>query len=258
MRARGQIMDLAGNAQLRRQVDMLQKYLSTVLEHSEIEVQDHQISERIWNKEKSQLQEQIRILQGKSGNVADNAVSPQASGGDEFKASNSELEESIIRLTKERDELRESVKTLRSQLNTVAIDGLNDRKNNYDEAPSDKNSNNTAGTSASNTNGVSVTTDEEEDTEGNIDNINRSESKVTEKRVLARIIDENTELNNRIDIYDKQLEDAKVAVLKAASVIQKLNKDIDHERKQKEAYKTTCEELKQKLKERLDQLKNKK
>ena len=44
---------------------MLQKYLSTVLEHSEIEVQDHQISERIWNKEKSQLQEQIRILQGK-------------------------------------------------------------------------------------------------------------------------------------------------------------------------------------------------
>ena len=251
-------MDLAENAQLRRQVDMLQKYLSTVLEHSEIEVQDHQISERIWNKEKSQLQEQIRILQGKSGNVADNAVSPQASGGDEFKASNSELEEPIIRLTKERDELRESVKTLRSQLNTVAIDGLNDRKNNYDEAPSDKNSNNPAGTSASNTNGVSVTTDEEEDTEGNIDNINRSESKVTEKRVLARIIDENTELNNRIDIYDKQLEDAKVAVLKAASVIQKLNKDIDHERKQKEAYKTTCEELKQKLKERLDQLKNKK
>ena len=64
--------------------------------------------------------------------------------------------------------------------------------------------------------------------------------------------DENTELNNKIDIYDKQLEDAKVAVLKAASVIQKLNKDIDHERKQKEAYKTTCEELKQKLKERLD------
>ena len=225
-------MDLAENAQLRRQVDMLQKYLSTVLEHSEIEVQDHQISERIWNKEKSQLQEQIRILQGKSGNVADNAVSPQASGGDEFKASNSELEESIIRLTKERDELRESVKTLRSQLNTVAIDGLNDRKNNYDEAPSDQNSNNTAGTSASNTNGVSVTTDEEEDTEGNIDNINRSESKVTEKRVLARIIDENTELNNRIDIYDKQLEDAKVAVLKA-SMIQKLNKDIDHERKRK-------------------------
>ena len=251
-------MDLAENAQLRRQVDMLQKYLSTVLEHSEIEVQDHQISERIWNKEKSQLQEQIRILQGKSGNVADNAVSPQASGGDEFKASNSELEESIIRLTKERDELRESVKTLRSQLNTVAIDGLNDRKNNYDEAPSDQNSNNTAGTSASNTNGVSVTTDEEEDTEGNIDNINRSESKVTEERVLARIIDENTELNNRIDIYDKQLEDAKVAVLKAASVIQKLNKDIDHERKQKEAYKTTCEELKQKLKARLEQLKNKK
>ena len=93
-------MDLAENAELRRQVDMLQKYLSTVLEHSEIEVQDHQISERIWNKEKSQLQEQIRILQGKSGNVADNAVSPQASDSDDFKASNSELEESINSLTK--------------------------------------------------------------------------------------------------------------------------------------------------------------
>ena len=143
-------------------------------------------------------------------------------------------------------------------MNTAAIDGLNDRKNNYDEAPSDQNSNDTPGTSANNTNGNSVATDEEEDTESNIDNINRSESKVTEERVLARIIDENTELNNRIDIYDKQLEDAKVAVLKAASVIQKLNKDIDHERKQKEAYKTTCEELKQKLKARLDQLKNKK
>ena len=62
----------------------------------------------------------------------------KASDDDDFKASNSELEESIIRLTKERDELRESVKTLRSQLNTVAIDGLNDRKNNYDEAPSDQ------------------------------------------------------------------------------------------------------------------------
>ena len=58
-------MDLAENGWLRRQVDMLQKYLSTVLEYSEIEVQDHQISERIWNKEKSQLQEQIRILQSK-------------------------------------------------------------------------------------------------------------------------------------------------------------------------------------------------
>ena len=93
-------MDLAGNAQLRRQVDMLQKYLSTVLEYSEIEVQDHQISERIWNKEKSQLQEQIRILQGKDGNTADNALARKASVDDDFKASRSELEESIIRLTK--------------------------------------------------------------------------------------------------------------------------------------------------------------
>ena len=138
-------MDLAENAQLRRQVDMLQKYLSTVLEHSEIEVQDHQISERIWNKEKSQLQEQIRILQGKGGNTADNALARKASVDDDFKASRSELEESIIRLTKERDELRENVKTLTSQLNTAAIDGLNDRKNNYDEAPSDQNSNDAAG-----------------------------------------------------------------------------------------------------------------
>ena len=51
---------------------------------------------------------------------------------------------------------------------------------------------------------------------------------------MQRIIDENTELNNKIELYDKQLEDAKIAVLKAAAVIKELNKDIDHERKQKE------------------------
>ena len=42
--------------------------------------------------------------------------------------------------------------------------------------------------SANKTNDESVATDKEEDTESNIDNINRSESKVTEERVLARII----------------------------------------------------------------------
>ena len=140
-------------------------------------------------------------------------------------------------------------------MNTAAIDGLNDHKNNYDEAQSDPNS--MIGTSANKTNGNSVATDEEEDTESNIDNANRSESKVTEERVLARIANENTELNNRIDIYDKQLEDAKVAVLKAASVIQKLTKILITKESRK-AYKTTCEELKQKLKARLEQLKNKK
>lgn len=250
-------MDLAENAQLRRQVDMLQKYLSTVLEHSEIEVQDHQISERIWNKEKSQLQEQIRILQASGVNTA-NTVANQSSDDDNFELSRSELEESIIRLTKERDELRENVKSLTSQLTTAAIDGLNDRKNNFDKTPSDQNFSDAAKSSIIGGNDEPTADRKEVDVEESEGNVNRPESSVTDERVLARIIDENTELNNKIDIYDKQLEDAKIAVLKAASVIQKLNKDIDHERKQKEAYKNTCEELKQKLKERLDELKNKK
>ena len=37
------------------------------------------------------------------------------------------------------------------------------------------------------------------------------------------------------------------SVLKAAAVIKELNKDIDHERQQKEEYKSTCEELQMKL-----------
>ena len=65
---------------------------------------------------------------------------------------------------------------------------------------------------------------------------------------MQRIIDENTELHNKIELYDKQLEDAKIAVLKAAAVIKELNKDIDHERKQKEEYKRACEDLKLKFK----------
>ena len=43
------------NAELKRQVTTLQKYLMQVVEHSEMEVQDHEINERIWRKEKMQL-----------------------------------------------------------------------------------------------------------------------------------------------------------------------------------------------------------
>ena len=50
------------NAELKRQVTTLQKYLMQVVEHSEMEVQDHEINERIWRKEKMQLKAQIKIL----------------------------------------------------------------------------------------------------------------------------------------------------------------------------------------------------
>ena len=43
---------LATNKQLRKQVETLQKYLVQVVEHSDIEVRDHEICERIWKKEK--------------------------------------------------------------------------------------------------------------------------------------------------------------------------------------------------------------
>ena len=49
------------NAELKRQVTTLQKYLMQVVEHSEMEVQDHEINERIWRKEKMQLKAQIKI-----------------------------------------------------------------------------------------------------------------------------------------------------------------------------------------------------
>ena len=48
-------------AELKRQVTTLQKYLMQVVEHSEMEVQDHEINERIWRKEKMQLKAQIKI-----------------------------------------------------------------------------------------------------------------------------------------------------------------------------------------------------
>ena len=157
--------------------------------------------------------------------------------------SHSELESSIINLTSERDSLKETVHMLSAKL------GIE---------PNVINNNNNTSNKKAWYNIWSNEEDRKRSPNGN-DEQNKND-KVDQKKeidvdqnnnkdeiIMQRIIDENTELNNKIELYDKQLEDAKIAVLKAAAVIKELNKDIDHERQQKEEYKSTCEELQMKV-----------
>ena len=101
-------------AELKRQVTTLQKYLMQVVEHSEMEVQDHEINERIWRKEKMQLKAQIKILKN-GGTIEDmddddgNLLENFDVNNSSMAVSHSELESSIINLTSERDSLKETV-----------------------------------------------------------------------------------------------------------------------------------------------------
>ena len=236
------------NAELKRQVTTLQKYLMQVVEHSEMEVQDHEINERIWRKEKMQLKAQIKILKN-GGTIEDmddddgNLLENFDVNNSSMAVSHSELESSIINLTSERDSLKETVHMLSAKL------GIE---------PNVINNNNNTSNKKAWYNIWSNEEDRKRSLNGN-DEQNKND-KVDQKKeidvdqnnnkdeiIMQRIIDENTELNNKIELYDKQLEDAKIAVLKAAAVIKELNKDIDHERQQKEEYKSTCEELQMKL-----------
>ena len=109
------------NAELKRQVTTLQKYLMQVVEHSEMEVQDHEINERIWRKEKMQLKAQIKILKN-GGTIEDmddddgNLLENFDVNNSSMAVSHSELESSIINLTSERDSLKETVHMLSAKL----------------------------------------------------------------------------------------------------------------------------------------------
>ena len=116
-------------AELKRQVTTLQKYLMQVVEHSEMEVQDHEINERIWRKEKMQLKAQIKILKN-GGTIEDmddddgNLLENFDVNNSSMAVSHSELESSIINLTSERDSLKETVHMLSAKL---GIEPFNDQ-----------------------------------------------------------------------------------------------------------------------------------
>ena len=241
---------LATNKQLRKQVETLQKYLVQVVEHSDIEVRDHEICERIWKKEKQQLKLQIQILKqgGKIENTNLGNVSTVDNGtiiNNSKEISYGELETSVIHLTNERDHLKDKVNALSAKLGIQPNYNEKNSSNSNDIVneiiPQDANNNYS--------NGIKLDQKKETPREpDNSSNRNKNDKNVNDEIIMQRIIDENTELHNKIELYDKQLEDAKIAVLKAAAVIKELNKDIDHERKQKEEYKTAFEELELKLK----------
>ena len=171
----------------------LKNHLREVLKYADKELQAHKEKELEWREEKHALFAQLKLSQANSSSRAQSSDTEELQ--EEWRqASRSELESSVISLTKERDMLRAGI-------------SLQQTPGAHAEPEEDEESLNQ-------TNSSSITPSP-----------HREQDKMEDAKIIDRLIDENMTLQATIEHYEEELADAKQAVERAANYISKLKNE---------------------------------
>jgi|EP00945_MAST-04E_sp_MAST-4E-sp1_P001879 chromosome segregation ATPase len=203
-------------------VHKLKDHLREVLKGAEFEFREHRNKEIAWEKEKNELEQELQGLK-----ISSRAEKVDGNSDEWKKATRSELESSVVSLTRERDLMRQKLTNLGFSVDVLLRDG----------GPEGK--------SAASPEG-GVKRKEEKDEGGVVEETADASAGVGDGKVLVdtskldkdtqimdRLLEENGHLQMRIDSFESELEDAKISVKRAAKVISELSEDVEKERRAK-------------------------
>lgn len=227
-------MNVASPANSYVVVQRLKDHLREVLKGAEYEYREHRAKEKAWESEKKELEEELHVLKAATSTVVETGVT------DEWKtATRSELESSLVSVTKERDLFKSKLVELGFSIQKLLQgNGLSLEKNPAAE--------------------LVVKQKEEKGEDGVVEGANVSGAEDGEKkvvvdvsklekdsRIMNRLLEENKNLEFQIDSFESELEDAKVSVKRATNVVTKLSEDLDNERRAKSNIQAENDKLRQ-------------